>query len=381
MAKKSKKKEKYITLRTSKAGTQSYEICIRKNDQTFRKSIKITDFETPGQALAFACQLRDETLVKLNQGYTVSGFPTVQELYDQTFTYYPCTLKTKLKHGYAFKLAISEYADKPIDKITSADIILSLNEYGKTHCAKETSRVLTVWKQIYDVAALRNISIINRTAGIKMTTIKCKQTVPRKKDISPSDLETFCTALLEYNNASPVGAYRCKAIYYGIRIMQYCGLRPAETFALLKSDIHIAEGYISITKASHSTESSMLEISKTKTDKAIRDIPIPAGLKPFLIECLAWSKYDILLSDYHGNLLDIDEVSTLIRNVRVKGKLDFNFNLYLLRHQFATDLMSQGIAPNVVRDLMGHESSTMSLDYATSRSKDREQAINSRKFS
>lgn len=379
MPKKSKKKEKYITLRTSKAGTQSYEICIRKNDQVYRKSIKIDDFETPSQALQFACQLRDETLVKISQGYTVSGFPTVRELYEMTFTYYRVSLKTRQKHDYAFKLAISDHADKTIDKITSADILLSLNEYGKTHTSKETSRVMTVWKRIYDVAALKNINIINRTAGIKTNDIKCKQIQPRKKDISPADLETFCDALLEYNNASVVGGYRSKAIYYGIRIMQYCGLRPAETFALLKSDIHLTEGYISITKASHSTENSRLEISNTKTQKSIRDVPIPSALKPILVECLGWSRNEILLSDYHGNLMDIDDIGTLVRNVRLKAKVDFN--LYMLRHQFSTDLMTQGIAPNIVRDLMGHESSTMSLDYATSRSEDREKAINARKFS
>lgn len=379
MARKNKKKEKYITLRISKAGTRSYEICIRKADQVFRKSIKIDDFETPSQALQFACQLRDETLVKINQGYTVAGFPTVRELYEMTFTYYRVSLKTRQKHDYAFRLAISDYADKTIDKITSADILLSLNEYGKTHTAKETGRVMTVWKRIYDVAALRNINIINRTAGIKTKDIKCKQVQPRKKDISPADLETFCETLLEYNNGSVVGSYRCKAVYYGVRIMQYCGLRPAETFALLKSDIHLSEGYISITKASHSTETSMLEISNTKTDKSVRDVPIPAALKPILIECLGWSKNDILLSDFHGSLMDIDDIGTLVRNVRLRAKVDFN--LYMLRHQFSTDLMTQGIAPNIVRDLMGHESSTMSLDYATSRSEDRAKAINARKFS
>lgn len=380
MPKKSKKNDmQFITERVSKAGTHSYQVCIRKFGQEFRKSVNINDFDSPKQALEFARKLRNETLVKMEQGYTVSKFPTVQQLYDMTFTHYRVSLKTKEKHNYCFKLAIAPYADKTIDKVTSADIQLSLNEYAKTHTAKETSRVMTVWKRIYDVAALNNVNVINRTAGIRLTDVKCIKPKSRKKDISRSDLETFCDTLLEYNCASLEGGYRCKAVYYAIRIMQYCGLRPAETFALMKSDIHLSAGYISITKASHSTETSMLEISDTKTEKSVRNVPIPEPLKPILIECLEWSRNEILLSDYHGNLLDIDDVGTLVRNVRIRAKVDFN--LYMLRHQFSTDLLTQGTAPNLVRDLMGHESSTMTLDYATSRSEDLVKAINDRKFS
>ena len=44
------------------------------NDQTFRKSIKINDFDTKKHALQFACQLRDETLLKMRTGYSVSNF-------------------------------------------------------------------------------------------------------------------------------------------------------------------------------------------------------------------------------------------------------------------------------------------------------------------
>jgi len=50
----------------------------------------------------------------------------------------------------------------------------------------------------------------------------------------------------------------------------------------------------------------------------------------------------------------------------------------MLRHQFSTDLHNAGINPAVIRDLMGHESATMSLDYAVSDEKDRIKAINQR---
>lgn len=377
MAKKTKKKEKYITERISKAGTHSYEICIRAYDQTFRKSVKISDFDTPSQAMAFACQLRDENLEKMRKGYTVSNFKTVEQLYQKTFELFPVRVKTRMKHDIVYRMVIQPYSDLPIDKIKSADIQKTINEYARNHCRKDTSRVLTIWRRMYKVCALLDINIIDRTIAVIIPD--CAESKSRGKEISQSDLQTFCEALLEYNSTSLTGSYRSKAIFYGIQIMKFCGLRPSETFALLKSDINLIKGHISITKASRSTQESILDISKTKTSKSVRNVPIPPELRPILQECLQWSRNEILLADFYGNLMDIDDIDTLIRNVRKKAKVDFT--LYMLRHQFSTDLMSEGTPPNIIRDLMGHESASMSLDYAVSNEKDRIKAISERKFS
>lgn len=379
MAKKTaKKKEKYITLRTSKAGTQSYEICIRKGEETFRKSIKIDDFDSPAQALKYACQLRDETLVKMSKGYSVSRFKTVSEIYQKTFEVLePVRVKTKMKHDIFYRQAIAQFGNTPINEITSADVQISLNGYAKTHTKTQTIQLLAVWRRIFKACAFMNIDIVDRTAIVKVPA--GIQGNPRKKEISQDDLNTFCETLLCYNAASLSGNYYNRAVYYAIQIMRYCGTRPAETFALTRDDINLSTGYISINKAVRSTEDDIQQISNTKTIKSVRMIPIPEDLKPILEECLEWSKYDFVLADYYGNLLNIDQVDDLVIHVRKKAKV--NFTLYMLRHQFSTDLMSQGTPPNVVRDLMGHESASMSLDYAVSEEKSRVKAINERKFS
>ena len=181
---------------------------------------------------------------------------------------------------------------------------------------------------------MQNINVIDRTVVVMIP--ECLQGTPRKKEISEQDLRTFCETLLNYNRGSRSGSYRSKAIYYAIQIMYYCGLRPAETFALLKSDIHLIEGYISISKAAHSTVDNILEIGAPKTKRSVRNVPIPEQLRPILEECLIWSRNDVLLSDYAGKLMDIDAIDTLVSNVAKKAKV--KFNLYMLRHQFSTDL-------------------------------------------
>ena len=372
-----KKKEKYITERVSKAGTHSLEICIRKDGQTFRKSVLISAFPSPGAALAAAVRLRDETLQSIHTGYTVSNFPTVEKLYLKTFDLFPVHLKTKKKHDIFYNHAIAAYADQPINKLTAADIQESLNKYAQTHTKRQISGLLAVWRRIYKACALLNVNVIDRT--IAVTVPEGIQGQHRKKEISTEDLEIFLETLLEYNAASVSGAYNSQCIYYGIRIMQYTGMRPQEVFALTKQDLDLINNRILINKSVHSTQNSMLEIGKTKNDNSVGAVPVPDPLRPVLTSCLNWSKNDFILAKYNGQLWDIDEIDTLIGNVR--RRCSVNFTLYMLRHQFSTDLLTAGAPLNVVRDLMRHKSGSMSLDYATSSEKDRETVINSRKFS
>lgn len=371
------KNNTYIHEITTAKGSKLLKIEVRKFGQTFRKNIKIADFDNKAQAMEFARSLRDDALVKMRKGYTVSNFPTVETLYKESFVLFPLRIKTVQRHDLVYRNVLAQYGSLTIDKVTLATIQQSVNEYAKTHSKEDTKRVVTIWKRMYMVCAHKEINVIDKTPAIVFP--ECIEAKHRKKDISVEDLEKFLEALWNYNTASITHSYRAHAIYFGIRIMQFCGLRPAETFALLKSDINLAKGYISVNKASRSTQESILDISKTKTRTSIRNVPIPPALRPILKECLAWSRNDILLSDYYGNLMDIDDICVVIANVRRKCKIQFN--MYQCRHQFSTDLVTEGAPLNVVRDLMGHSSESMSLYYATSSEKDRKEVISQRKFS
>ena len=378
MATKKKNSERFITERITPAGSHLLRIQIRAYDQTFSKNIAISDFGTRKQAMEFAKQVRDDALVKMRQGYTVSNFKTVEEIYKKTFDLFPVRVKTVRRHDIFYKHGIAQYGDMSIDKVTSADIQTSINAYARTHTKRQVQGLLAIWKRIFKTAVMMNISIPDRTVPVVIP--ECYQGTPRKKEISADDLETFCDTLLSYNQASVTGQYMSRSIYYAIQIMKYCGLRPAEVFALTRDDFMLTPsgGYISVSKASHSTVSSVLEIGRTKTEKSVRLVPVPAELLPVLAECLQWSKHDIVFADIHGNLQDIDQVSDYVHRVSKKAKVDFN--LYMLRHQLSTDLFSNGTPANVIRDIMGHESASMSLDYAVSNDSDRITAINSRSF-
>ncbi|MBE6108781.1 MAG: site-specific integrase [Erysipelotrichaceae bacterium] len=372
-----KRQEKYITERVSKKGTHSLEVCIRMNGQSFRKSVRIDEFPTPGAALAFCVKLRDETITKMRAGKRVTGFPTVRQLYEKSYEILPVSIKTRRRHDIYFRHCFEPYADMPIDKVTAADLQICMNRFAESHTRQETGKMLAVWHRLYKCCGMMDIAVPDRSAAVQIP--KGIQPVHRKKDISAEDLETFCAALLSYNAASIKGSYNCQAIYYAIRIMQYTGTRPAETFALMRKDIDLERNTITINKAAHSTENSLLELSNTKTAQSVRTIPIPEGLKPILKECLEWCRHDeMLLTSYDDQLFEISWVDTLIGHVR--QKCGVYFTLYQLRHAFSSDLFALGTPAPVIRDLMGHQSESMSLDYALSDESDRIQAINSRKI-
>ena len=378
---KSKKLPEYITERVSKAGTHSFEICLRIKGQVYRKSVRIDDFENRKQALEFAVKHRDEKKVEMNNGFTVSSTKTVQELYEKTFEYFPVRQKTRKRHDtFYYAGGICKYADTPITKLKTGDIQICVNKYAAEHTKAQVSHFMAVWRLIYKAAFMEDISIPDRTLQVKIP--ECQPDKPKKKEISPQDLDKFCDTLLGYNSVSVLGRYESRCIWYAIQVMKYCGLRPAETFALTKDDIHIMPGpgsFISVNKAAHSTATSKLELSTTKTKKSERNVPVPDALKPILEECLQWTRNEIIFADYYGNLQQIDYVSNYVHLVAKKAKVQFN--LYMLRHQLSTDLFSSGTPANVIRDIMGHKSASMSLDYAVSKEGDREQAVNNRVFS
>ena len=373
-----KKTPEYIRETINSAGTHTLRIEVRRDGQKFRKTLKIADYPTPSDALATAKKIRDEAINQMSQGFTISGFPTVRELYEESFEVFPQRMKTRQRHDVFFRNGIGEeLSSRTIDRITSADIQKTLNVYGRTHTARQTQGLLAIWRRVYRTAAMKEINVIDKTVAVVIPD--CWENTPREKSISPEDFDRFCAVLKDYNQTSITGSYRATAIFYAVQIMRYCGLRPAETFALQKSDIDLIRGVISVNKAVRSSETEILTIGKTKTQKSKRVVPIPESLKPILREALDWSKHDFLLADFHGNLFQGDEISQTVNHVAKRAGV--KFTLYQLRHQFSTDLFNSGINPTVIRDLMGHESATMSLDYAVSNEGDRVKAVNERSFS
>ncbi|MBR3311566.1 MAG: site-specific integrase [Solobacterium sp.] len=373
-----KKTPKYIREVINSAGTHALRIEIRKNDQVYRETIKISDFPTPSDALRFAEKEVNKKLRSIDIGYTVSRSSyTVLDLYEASYEVIPQRMKTKEKYDMHFRTGIKEYSDYKITDIKREHVQKSINEYAKTHSKRETQGLLTTWKRVFKTAIIKELEIIDRSAYI--TIPDCAEPKARTKTISQEDLEAFLEVLKDYQQSSVPLSYRSKVIYYLIQIMRYTGIRPSEGLALRKTDIDIGNRLLTINKAVRSSNDTVTSIGKTKTEKSKREVPIPEQLVPILKELLSWSKNEFVLADYYGNVFKITEISLTVNCVSKIAKIPFN--LYCLRHNFSSDLFSSGTNPTVIRDLMGHTSQAMSLDYSVSKMEDRVKAINERNLS
>lgn len=343
------------------------------NQKHFTETIRVIDFPTEKAALSSAQKIRNDALADINSGKLRQSVPSVRNIYRQRWNVLPLSVKTRERHDHVFRTAFEPYADIPLSEITLEQIQRSLNDYADRYQAYAVSRVLTVWKSLYKTSAILGYTIPDLTQG---ATIPTSKVTKKKRDvtISDSDFFKFCDALLLYNAEEDI-QHNNIAVWYMLMIMYYTGCRPAEALALQRSDVNREESYIRINKSVGSTTSKKRQLIPTKTSGSVRNVPIVPDLMPILNDLLSWSSGEQLLTDQSGELFEIDYVSNLIRLVSRKCKI--HFTAYMLRHKMSTDLLHAGDAV-VARDLLGHSSFGMTLDYARSTPDQLRAAIESR---
>ena len=379
MARTKKRDMQYLHIEKKKNGYVGVRIRIRKNGQSFSSSLDVSDYGTLDRTLEEARKIRNKTIVEMDEHRIIIHTPTVNELFLKSFELIPLSVKTQYKHKVIYKNSMALFSDMPIDQIRLADVQTCVNNYAKDHSENEVSRCITIWRRIYKSAFMEGYPVANLADAVQKP--KCKPAKESKKiDITLETLNQFIDAVEHYNTQTPVGRYNSTLVSYLIKVLALTGMRPAEALALKRDDFHLQRtgNYISITKACGSNETTKQQIIHTKTKKSVRNIPISDNLLPIVKSLLNWTDHDFVFSDYQGYLIEIDDLCTYILNVSKKSNIPFN--LYCLRHKFSTDLFKEGNDPAVIRDLMGHETTTMSLYYAYSSEKDRMDAVNNRKM-
>ena len=381
----------YIRERALKSGKTALLIEIRAYGQSFRQSLKAEDYGGLSQCYKVAREIRNRKLVEMKEGRYIQHAPTVKELYEEKFSVIKVRASTKKSNDIMYRAGIAVFGDVPLDQITTADIQKTVNKYSATHTESMTRKFLTVWRQIFQCAAMKGLPVPDRTVGVVVDPNHCIRGKHRSKSISKSDFDAFCDALLQYHDYDAIGRYRSRCVWYALQLMAHCGLQPAEAYALTREDFHLDEPvpYISINKCVGTDFYDPEDVGRkyvpvSRNAKNVfrdRNIPLTEYCEELCRNLLEWTKYDPVFSDYDGKLFSSDAVCTYIRNVSLSCKI--TFTQYMLRHNFSTDMFAQNVNPAVIRDLMGHSSrsTAQTLDYAQSSESDRFQAMKDRKIS
>ena len=378
------KKERYIWEEKSKKKGKYFRVVIRIEgiSKTDYGRFYHCDYPSPKVALEAARRCRDEALRDIHLNRVIEHSMTVSEAYEQSKDLFLDSIKTHERHDVLYKQLIpTSLRQKNLEDITTADIQRTVNSFAQTHTTEQTKHAFVVWKQIYQTANMNEIPIVDRT---KMIRIPKSKVVSKRhaRSCSSEELELFLGCLLNYNASTPQGQKRSKDVWYALRIMQYLGLRPQEVFALCREDIDLRSKTISINHSVGSTKELKRQLITTKTDESIGTLPIPDSLYPILVELLSESDSSPLLVDSDGLPYDTGKISTMLCNLSKKKGVP-KVNLYMMRHNFSTDMLkSTNNDVKLVQSMMRHANPSMTLSYAEKASKeDMEEALKKRKFS
>lgn len=362
--------------RKSKAGI-SLQIILRygkgKDRKSFTKTIKVSDYPDKKSAYIVARMIRDKARIDISAGKTLdTTVPNVKWFFEKSLELSGLSIKTKSKHRTLYNNSIVQFEDVPLNKIKAADIQQSIIEFAENHSNDCIQRLVSLWRAIYHTAAMLEYEITDKTPALKSVKSKIVST-PRNTSTDLESFGTFCDALLKYNSKDGIPCKMSLDIWYMLQIMRWTGCRTAEVLALNWDDFDRDNKTIYINKSVGSTGTETRKIITTKTVESIRYVPCTDDLIAILNNLRAYSKTSPMILAHDGKPYEISIISNHIS--LVSKKCGIKFNAYMLRHLFSTTLYREGVNQAVIRDLMGHASSTMTLGYANTSEDDRKKAI------
>lgn len=158
--------------------------------------------------------------------------------------------------------------------------------------------------------------------------------------------------------------FRKQAYSIAIKIGYYTGLRVSEVLALNKEDILMEDNSISVNKKLIYSDLSKEELhvsDQMKSKKSKANVPLAKPLKDELKIWFKINPYDNVVCDEDGWYIHPDIMSSCIK--KVAKELNISFHFHMLRHTFATNLVTNNVDLKTAQELMRHThiDTTMSI--------------------
>jgi integrase len=151
------------------------------------------------------------------------------------------------------------------------------------------------------------------------------------------------------------------------------GLRQSEALALQWKDIDFDRGTLSVRRGLHRVPAEGLVFTEPKTDRSRRTIAVPAPLiealrrqrvaqnEERLVAGTEWDDWDLVFAQSNGRPLDkhsdYEAWIKLLNRAKVR-----HIRLHDGRHTAATLLLTAGVHPRVVMELLGHSQMRTTTD-------------------
>lgn len=150
--------------------------------------------------------------------------------------------------------------------------------------------------------------------------------------------------MIDQIDLSKPEGHRNKAI---IETLYGCGLRVSELVNLRLTDIHYAEGFVTVTGKGN--KQRLVPIS----NKALREID---NYKDTRNHLPVINDGNIMFLNRRGSALTRSMIFTIIKDLAAKAGIRKNISPHTFRHSFATHMIEAGADLRAVQEMLGHES-------------------------
>lgn len=161
-----------------------------------------------------------------------------------------------------------------------------------------------------------------------------------------------------------MGGFKNQAYSVALQIGLYTGLRVSEVLALDKDDIDFSDNMIYVNKKLNYqglTKKEFYATHEMKSKSSNAYIPLADSLKTVLTEWFKINPYDKAVCDIDGYYMNPNVFGSDIK--KITKRMNIHFHYHMLRHTFATVLVTSNVDIKVAQELMRHSSfnTTMTL--------------------
>ena len=352
---------------------QYFEVSGKRKTLKQKKNEKVGDFK----------KRFNNILSSINQGTYISSsdvtfISLLCNIVDQKYKdglVSTCTHNRDLQTITQIQKVCSNFCNKPIQKISSADIEHS-KEAMRDYSNSVIDKIWILLNRTFKVAITRRLIIWNPIDNITVS-----------KPISKKETKTIDALTIEeeqhLRNIFSTSEKNHK--YKGIILFQLnTGMRIGEVLCLTFNDIDLDNNIIHITKTFTRDENDHLVIGshtktfsrKTNIDKGKRDFPITPQLRNILDDLLITKVKNInnmLFWDYNNNSLIYPyEINAYLSRINAKYNICKQpLSSHVLRHTFITRCRENGVDLSVIQKIVGHaQGSSITNEIYTSISQD-----------
>ena len=279
-------------------------------------------------------------------GLVLNDNTTFKNYADNWLNVYKANKGIQTRNIYAHKLTYCEslycIPMRKINRLMIQQIINDNAEHPRT-----CEIILLTLKQIFKSAREDGVVLKNPCVEIELP----RHVPQEKRALTPEEKQRLRSAVLQPQERLLL------LVLYGT------GCRPAEAYALTKSDFDFKNGTISISKSVQYDKNVVYSVSTPKTNYSIRSVIVSESILRSLKHLIDKIPTDNVFGGNTGEILHKCQYEQMLKRILKKaGLAGSGITPYVFRHNFATECYYAGVSLKECMRQMGHSSIKMVME-------------------